>query len=174
MPQTRATTPSVFNETDGLESLEVELTPRQIEWLRQMADERALSLDHVLRSVITSQIRAQGDVEQEPPMQEALGDGQPQSSASTTALPEEKTENEGTDDDSPSIVDNLRSASERLQDLTEEDDTAETPDPHDTLHRLQARLRNESDADEEEEDASHGSVLVDDQTQSMFDMMEDE
>lgn len=172
MPQIRATTPDSFDETDGLESLEVELTPKQIEWLRQIADERDLPFDHVLRSVITAQIRAQGDPEQQPPMPQTSGDGQPQSSSSAASLPEEKTEDEATDDESSSIVDSLRSASERLQDLTEQDNTAETPDPHDTLERLQARFGNKPD--EESEDASHDTVLIDDQSPSMFDMMEKE
>jgi hypothetical protein len=67
----------------------------------------------------------------------------------------------------------LRSASERLQDLTEEDEAAEAPDPRDILQRLQARLESEADADEGE-DSSGGAVLVDDQSRSMFDMMEEE
>ena len=167
-----------FDESDHLESREVELTTKQVEWLEKKADEQGLSFDHMLRSVITAQIRAQSEG-MDDPSSPAKGDGSPSAAAQVSADGVAASDNESTETDDEdggpsSIVDSLRSASERLQDLTEEDDTAETPDPHDTLKRLQARLGNDSDADEESDGASHETVLLDDQSQSMFDMMEEE
>ena len=154
--------PDTLSNTDRLESVEVELTPKQVEWLRKKADERDLSVDHVLRSIITAQIRAQGSELDEPPAPTPSGDGQSSSKISSSA-----TASDG--DDPPSIVDSLRSASEQLQDLTEQDDAAEAPDPHDPLERLQARLGTASDA----EDESSQTVVLDTQTRSMFDLMEE-
>jgi hypothetical protein len=169
-----------FDESDHLTSQEVELTTKQVEWLEKKADEQGLSLDHMLRSVITAQIRAQSEG-MEDPSSSAKGDGSPSAAAQVSADSVAASDRNATDadeddesDDPSSIVDSLRSASERLQDLTEEGDAAETPDPHDTLQRLQARLGNESDADDEAEDTPHGTVLFDDQSRSMFDMMEED
>lgn len=168
-----------FDESDHLASREVELTTKQVEWLEKKADEQGLSFDHMLRSIITAQIRAQSEG-MDDPSSLAKGDGSPSdaaqvSSDGVTASGDAANETEEDDERAgpSSIVDSLRSASERLQDLTE-DDAAETPDPHDTLQRLQARLGNESDPDDEAEDPSHGTVLLDDQSPSMFDMMEEE
>lgn len=168
-----------FDESDHLESKEVELTTKQVEWLQKEADEQGLSFDHMLRSVITAQIRAQSEGLKDA-SSPAKGDGSPSAAAQVSAdsvdVSDDTAEETDEDDESASpssIVDSLRSASERLQDLTEEDDTAETPDPHDTLQRLQSRLGDDSDADDEAEDASHGTVLVDEQRRSMFDMMEE-
>lgn len=169
-----------FDDTDHLELLEVELTSKQIEWLQRRADEQNLSLDHVLRSVITAQIRAQGDaLENEP--RPPRGDGSPSAAAKGSSRgvnPSAGAATEtGEDAESAgpsSIVDSLRSASERLQDLTEQGDTADSPPSHDTLRHLQSRLGDAPDADDEAEDASHDTVLVDDQRRSMFDMVEEE
>lgn len=181
MPEMRVPITDAFDESDRLESLEVELTRKQVEWLREKADERNLSLDHVLRSVITAQIRGQDETMEEtsPPVS---GDGQP--SVPSPAAPDDTNREASTasdaaadndaDDDSPSIVDSLRSASERLQDLTEQDDEAETPDPHDTLKRLQARLGEDPDTGDESEEESPGTVILQNQNRSMFDMMEGE
>ena len=159
-----------FDETDRLESLNVELTSKQIEWLREKADERGLSLDHVLRSVVTAQIRAQNESGDEAAPPAMSGDGQPASASTST---EETEERSTADDDNPSIVDSLRSASERLQDLTEQDEEVETPDPHDTLERLQARLGEDGTSTESSGDENPGTVLLQDQNRSMFDMMEE-
>lgn len=164
-----------FDKTDRLESLEVELTSKQIEWLRQKADERDVSLDHVLRSVVTAQIRAQNDGVEEESAPSMSGDGQPASPPNESKDEEgASTSTDAADDDTPSIVDSLRSASERLQDLTEKDDEAETPDPHDTLERLRARLGDGGDTDEESEAGSPGTVVLQNQNRSMFDMVEEE
>lgn len=154
-----------FDDSDDFESLEVALTSNQLDWLRQKADERDLSLDHMLRSVITAQMRAQDDSEDTPPLPSASGDGQPTASPSA---------DEDAMEDPPSIVDSLRSASKRLQNLTEQDDDAETPDPHDTLERLQARLGDTPDAEEDAEEADQPSFLVENKNRSMFDMVDDE
>jgi hypothetical protein len=184
MSEMRVPITDAFDDSDRLESVEVELTSKQIEWLREKADERDLSLDHVLRSVITAQIRAQDDSLDEAsarstprngqssvPAPGRSGDGAAKASAPADSSSSSDTD---ADDGSPSIVDSLRSASERLQDLTEKDDEAETPDPHDTLKRLQARLGEGGDADDEPEGESPGTVILQNQNRSMFDMMEEE
>lgn len=171
MSEMRVPITDAFDETDRLESLEVELTGKQIEWLREKAEERGVSLDHVLRSVVTAQIRAQDDGGSEAAPSTMSGDGQP---ASTSPSDEPTDERPTADDDTPSIVDSLRSASERLQDLTEQDDEAETPDPHDTLERLQARLGEDGTSTESASDEeTPGTVLLQDENRSMFDMMEE-
>jgi len=183
MSEMRVPITDAFDDSDRLESVEVELTSKQIEWLRKKADERDLSLDHVLRSVITAQIRAQDDSLDEAssrsrpttgqpsaPPPARSGDGAVEASAPAGSSSSSETD---ADDGSPSIVDSLRSASERLQDLTEKDDEAETPDPHDTLKRLQARLGEGNDADDEPEGESPGTVILQNQNRSMFDMMEE-
>jgi hypothetical protein len=164
-----------FDKTDRLESLEVELTSKQIEWLRQKADERDLSLDHVLRSIITAQIRSQPDGLDASSSSTPSEDREPSapSPASTNGTADRSDASGAADDDSPSIVDSLRSASERLQDLTENDD-AETPDPHDTLQRLQARLGENGETENESDADTPGTVLLKNQNRSMFDLMEDE
>jgi hypothetical protein len=81
----------------------------------------------------------------------------------------------------PSIVESLRSASERLQNLTDEDaedggasddgdsnDLAESA--QDTLDRLRSRLGRTGTDDEDDSE----SVLTDNQVPSMFDMMEEQ
>lgn len=167
-----------FDESDHLESREVELTTKQVEWLEKKADEQGLSFDHMLRSVITAQIRAQSEG-MDDPSSPAKGDGSPSAAAQVSADGVAASDNESTETDDEdggpsSIVDSLRSASERLQDLTEKDDEAETPDPHDTLKRLQARLGEGSDADDEPDGESPGTVILQNQNRSMFDMMEEE
>jgi hypothetical protein len=181
MSEMRVPITDAFDESDRLESVEVELTSKQIEWLRDKAAERDLSLDHVLRSVITAQIRAQDDgLEAESSRQTLPGDGQPSTppDAPSDAAPDrastDETGADGADDGSPSIVDSLRSASERLQDLTEQDDEAEAPDPHDTLKRLQARLGEGDSTEDEPDEESPGTVILQDQNRSMFDMMEED
>jgi hypothetical protein len=169
-----------FDDPAPLSSLEVKLTPRQIEWLEETADERGLSVDHVLRSLITAHI--QGG-EPAPASPSRSGDGVPR-------IPEvdpapDVNQNPATDDEGPaaeeeagtssSIVDSLRSASERLQDLTD-DDESESSDLRDTLSRLQSRAAAASDAASSDETVSgaDAEVVVDDRSRSMFDMVEDD
>lgn len=140
-----------FSGGTSLESLEVELTPKQIEWLRAEAAERDLSVDHVLRSLITDQIRARGE--------DPSPTTPPTGSDSSDSASEETT-----DDSSPSIVDSLRSANERLQELTDDDNTADrTAD-----ERSQAPPPPNRPAD----GGDDASVMMDDGP-SMFDLMEE-
>ncbi len=157
-----------FDDTDQFKSLEVELTTEQIDWLREKAEKQNLSLNHVLRSMITAQMRSEDEYGKEPYVPSASGDGQP---VFSSASAEESTDDVG-GNGSSSIVESLRSANERLQDLTEQDDIAESSTPADTLERLQARLGNTSDADDAEDDAQ-GSYVVENQNRSMFDMMDE-
>lgn len=153
-----------FDDSTPLQSLEVELTPRQIEWLEQQADERGLSVDHMLRALITKEIRG-SDTEERLPA--GSGDGAPV--ASVSGATDEREQAPPRDDGPTSIVESLRSAQERLQDLTDEDEKMSTgPDLSDTLARLKAR-REASDADAADGD---DAVMVDDAGRSMFDLVE--
>ncbi len=170
-----------FDDTDPMESLEVKLTPDQIQWLRTTAEERDLSVDHVLRTILNTQMREETETPLPP---SGSGDSIPHSPNGQPTPSEATSSNEGADDESPrdnespredespSIVESLRSASERLQDLTEEDDDAKGSDLSDTLARLQART--DSDAEEDTQTTGSETVLTNDSpNRSMFDMMED-
>jgi hypothetical protein len=180
MSQMQVPVTDAFDDTDQLRSLDVELTPRQIKWLKTKAEEQGLSLDHMLRSVITAQIRGTETTSGAPARS---GDGVPRTTDVDPA-PEvdrdvvadaEEAPAGGEEDDSSSIVDSLRSASERLQDLTDDDGEAEQPasDLRDTLSRLQAHGDAPSDDGPSAEEAGGPDVVVEDQGRSMFDMVED-
>lgn len=164
-----------FDNTDQLKSLQVELTPKQLEWLEEMADKRGLSVDHLLRSLITAQMREGNGI---PSFSSESGDGAPHAASTGVserppAAPEAGgSSTDENDDESTSIVESLRSASERLQDLTEEKDP-EQSDLSDTLTRLKAHMDSTSSSDDESPGDPETTVL-DNQDRSMFDMMEEE
>jgi hypothetical protein len=176
MSQMRVPVTDAFDKTDPLESLEVQLTPKQIQWLEDTAADRGLSVDHMLRSIINAQIRG---AEQAAPAER--GDGTAHQSppdvsgSSPTESPPEPDAEEDGASDPPSIVESLRSASERLQDLTKNDEDAQEPDLHDTLARLQAHVDSRSSpADASSSEDAPQTTMLDSENRSMFDMMEDE
>lgn len=164
--------PTLNIDPDELKTVKVKVTPRQLAWLQRTADEQNLSVDHVLRSIITNQIRSEtGRV------RPGSGDEHPQPSehrsTGVTGRPPEGAEADNSP--SSSIVDSLRSASEHLEDLTEDDIEADPSDLSDTLARLQARLEADGDSDAspgEQEGSTSG--LLDRQNRSMFDLVEEE
>ncbi len=216
-----------FDDTDQFESLRVELSPEQIEWLEETAAERGLSVGHMLRTIITAQMRG-SDVPSS--TSETSGDGavRPPSvdapsgtDMAPTADPDKGDTAQRTDStasadrpdrsDPPSIVDSLRSASDRLQNLTDAEERSEEntreadpstdadlPDTEsdlpDTLSRLQAHMGSPSenssseegtttakastdrsaDADEKASSKTPSRTMLQNQTSSMFDMMDDE
>lgn len=157
-----------FDDTDQLESLEVELTSEQLSWLRGKADERGVSLDHMLRTILTAQMDG---VDEAPSPPSHSGDGAPES---TTDASPNSTDTAKSAPDKSSLVESLRSASERLDDLTEEEEGEEengnSHDLHDTLSRLTARANSVTDDADAENDP--GTVLMDNPNQSMFDMVD--
>lgn len=183
MSKTYIPVTDAFDDTDPLQSLEVELTSRQVDWLEQRADERGLSVDHVLRSILMAQIR--GMDSDSAPLSRS-GDGVPRSSdVDTTPDADRNAATDGAETvaeegNSASVVDSLRSASERLQDLTDDDNESEpSSDLRDTLARVQAYADTPpEDASSDEEDASSTEeapdITVDDRSRSMFDMVEDD
>lgn len=74
--------------------------------------------------------------------------------------------NKAPSDESDSVADNLRSASKRLRSLV---DRAQSLDdePGDVLERVESRLN------EQLEQSQNGTDAADDDTQSMFDLMDD-
>lgn len=169
MSDTRVPITDAFDYTDQLESREVELTPEQLSWLKEKAEERGVSIDHMLRTILTAQME---DAEEVPPPSPHSGDGAPQSTTDSSSNPTDPSES---DTDTPSLVESLRSASERLDDLTEngeDEDEDSTHDLHDTLSRLKVHIDNATDEDANAEDDDPGTVLMDNTNQSMFDMVD--
>lgn len=214
-----------FNDTDQFESLLVEFAPEQIEWLEETAAARGLSLGHMLRTIITAHMRGVDDSPQAPggsvsgdSVPEESGDGtvrSPSVNVSETNTPptanveetstadsgnEHEADRAGTD--SPSLLERLRFASNRLQDLTDAEEserkkTGETEDSTEpglrgTLERLQVYTRSTSPeksskektskgtssagsaSDSGEENASKTPSKTMLQNKSMFDMMGEE
>jgi len=157
--------PDAFDDSDALQPREVKLTPRQIEWLERKADERGLSFDHVVRALVTKQIR-NADAPSPPPVHSEDRDpSSPAADATGTRSP--ATADAGDENSSSSIVESLRSASERLQDLTDADDESTGSDLPAPLAHLKAR-REASDADAADGD----DAVVLDTGRSMFDLVE--
>jgi len=155
-----------FDSTDSMEPVEVALTPKQIEWLERKAEERSVSVDHMLRSLITEKIREGSAAASSSPS----GDGAPFSSPNDDA----DTETTASDDSSTTtIFESLQTASEQLQDLTDDETAADAESP-DTLSQLRARLDTSSDAEDASSDSPPESALVDSANRSMFDLMDDE
>jgi hypothetical protein len=183
MSQMQIPAADALDDTDPLRSIEVELPPRQIDWLERKADERGLSVDHVLRSIITAQIR---EASSEPAPSSRSGDGVPRSPGVNPASGKDRDAAADDTEDSPSsIVDSLRSASERLQDLTNDDSEPEpSSDLRDTLSRLQSYADASTEDAPSNEDTSSGEgapsteetadTVVEDHGRSMFDMIEDD
>lgn len=73
MPSSSVPITDAFDAADPMESLDVALTPQQIAWLKDTAAERDLSLDHMLRTLINAQMRAEKSPSAAPPA--ASGDG---------------------------------------------------------------------------------------------------
>jgi len=167
-----------FNDPAWFVSRPVELRPDQIAWLEERAAERGLSIGHVLRSIVADRMRGADDStlggsgSRESVLEES-GDGtvrppavnMPRTDVPGTANAEDTgTPGSGKEDkadrvDSPSVVERLRSASKRLQDITDGGRTDEellkkekTGKPEDasedglrdTLARFQAYVRRTS------------------------------
>lgn len=129
-----------FHATDQFESLLVELTPEQIEWLEETAAARGLSTSHMIRTIITARIRGANDISQAPG-ESVSGESGPRKSGDGTVRPpsvnvsktdapptahveDTGTAGSGTEDeadrtDPPSVLESLRSASNSLQNLTD-------------------------------------------------------
>lgn len=195
MTEMNVPTTDAFDEAGQFESLLVELTPRQIEWLEETAAERGLSIDRMLRSIIAAQMRsidemlsasaeADDGASRPSPVNVSTDDTASSDDAEDTGAPDHS--------DSPSIVESLRSASERLQNLTEKErpeeeqnEAEDTKDSglQDTLERLQAHMDlpseddrpdDQSDAEEENTKTPSRTMLQQNQSPSMFDMVDDE
>lgn len=125
-----------FDNSTSMDLLEVELTSAQVEWLEQTAEERGVSVGHVLRTIVTAQMRT--DEEQSRSM--ASGDGMPVSFSGEepeSASADETSSNEAsanTSSDPDHLLNRLRSTNQQLKKISEkeEDNAAEEnrePDP---------------------------------------------
>lgn len=158
------------SDPDRLKSLDVELTPRQVAWLNREAEKQSLSVDRLVRSIITAQIRSGKGGPVSP-----SGEGVPQSSRHTSTSAEAPTEDASEDENTSSIVESLRSTTKQLEDLTEDEVEADPSDLSDTLARIQARVDDEDGSDERATRKKQvESVLLDRQKRSMFDLVEEE
>lgn len=158
-----------FDEAGSLETLEVKLTPKQIDWLEREADERNLSLDHVLRSIVTAQIRE----EALQPARDSRSGEKASSTAGTRSPNTEPTDREDESRDAPSIVESLRLASERLEELTDPDEAADTSAPSSRLSHLQSELHPPSPSEDAPETDENDDLPLDGERRSMFDLMDE-
>jgi hypothetical protein len=144
-----------FDDGD-LESVAVKFRADQLEWLREKAEAADLSLDRVVRSVIDARMRAAGDGQ-------AAGntatDDTPLEEVKADAAAEDRAGDQDDDQDNgESVVESLRSASKRLDELMasrSEDTGGGNP-----LARLRDRLGEEDDGGEAGEDASDDDADV--------------
>lgn len=134
-----------FDESEKMNSVEVEMTPAQIEWLEQMAEERGVSVGYLLRTIVTAKMRTAGADEREPSAVHS-GDG-----AAPSAL-EGETEDAPTQSDEDNLLDRLRAVNEQLRDREQEQEKSEQatdatslfpaiselPDPSDTTTQHQS------------------------------------
>jgi len=156
-----------FDDTDSFERFETALTPAQIEWLETQADERGVSVNHMLRAVVTAQMRSG---------EEASGGRTSGDSASWPSSGTRHADGEWESRERPSsFIDNLRSAHDRLQDLTSEGAEAKQPMSQDAVTRLQTHTeRSEATAEQSERREQDGSDVPERSDRSMFDLVEDE
>lgn len=158
-----------FDDSETMEPLDIEMTPAQIEWLEQTAAERGVSVGHVLRTIVTAQMRAAEDDASASATH--AGDGRPPSFS----------DEEGTDasarpsDDEDNLLDRLRAVNEQLPDRAtdqsddgrEEDETAEAA----SLFPVIDDSSNASDATSTQRRSD--PTPHEDGERSMFDMVED-
>ncbi len=111
-----------FDESDAMESMEVELTLSQIEWLKQTAEERGVSVGHVLRTVVTAQMR----MEANGPAAARSGDGAPPAFADERSG---ATSSEKAEDDR--LIARLRAAKEKLDELSESEEASDETNQED-------------------------------------------
>jgi len=156
-----------FDDTDSFERFEAALTPAQIEWLETQASERGLSVNHMLRAVVTAHMRS---------CEELSGGSASGDSASWPSAEARDAEGaRGSRERPSSVIDNLRSAHDRLQELTSEGAAAKKASSQDASSRLQTHTeRSEATAEQSdgmEQDVSDAPERSD---RSMFDLAEDE
>lgn len=158
--QTPAAHPSDVSRS--LISLDVELTPRQVEWLQTQAAEQGLSLDHVLRSVVTAQIARNSS------RSPALG----ATNRSEAATRTRETNDSAPASDSRSLIESLRAAHRHLQDLTQENGV-EASSFREARSQLQAQLNRTGPVpDGGSSRSSEDAHSPDTRHTSMFDLME--
>ena len=122
-------TTDAFEDT-SLESLTVQLKPEQVQWLRERARRANMSLNDALQGVLDQIMEADASSSDVP-------SGSANGSASTeTATTDGSTDDAKDDGRTQSVVESLRSTSERLEQLTRQDEDA-TP----SVDALRERLK---------------------------------
>lgn len=142
-----------FRDNDSLKSLTVRLRPAQLEWLRQQADSNDCSIDRMARSIINDYMN-QEDATPASASGTASGEGaketQDAGSEGASASQDEEAPKER-----QSVVESLRSTSERLERLTKKSEEKKVPNP---LERLKKRMEPNGDdvqADAQEKRPPH-------------------
>lgn len=121
MSTTRVPVTDAFDDTDPMESLNVDLTAKQIAWLKETAADRGLSFDHMLRTLINAHIRK---TEHEAEAPAHSGDGTPLDDA-----PDAPTASDNDADDASSLADRLRTTSERVEAPADSSNPDPAPEP---------------------------------------------
>jgi hypothetical protein len=131
-----------FRDNDSFTSLTVRLRPAQLEWLRQRADSNDCSIDRMARSIINDYMNQEGaDSASAPGTASGEGAAETQGSGSEGAS---ASQDEEAPKERQSVVESLRSTSERLERLTKKSEEKKVPNP---LERLKKRVgaQNEDD-----------------------------
>lgn len=71
-------TTDAFDNDDQLEPLTAKLTPKQVGWLQAKAAEQNVSVDHILRSILTAQMQQESQA-----LSESSGDSSADAAAAS-------------------------------------------------------------------------------------------
>lgn len=168
-----------FNENDVMSSLEVELTPSQIEWLEQAAEQQDVSIGHVIRMLLTARMReADPSSSLDRGNETTTGDGVPPDFADEVveAGASEESSTEASSDDN--LLDRLRSTHEQFKELAGEkgNDDANQTDEGRQIQQDVERTAQDEQRDggivEKSMAAPSDPTSESEEERSMFDMVE--
>lgn len=156
-----------FDNPDSMEELEVAFTPEQMEWLAQKAEDRNLSIGHLLRAMVEEKRN-----ESASSASSFSGDGVPHA-VGTGEGPRTRTEetDSGDAEGASTLIEELRSANERLQNLTNDDEEKQEGEAHETIARLAVRANEASGSDAT--GGQGGTEASEERHRSMFDLVEE-
>lgn len=158
-----------FDRQDSMEELEATLPPDQIEWLRQVAEARDVSVGHVIRTILTACIRKEESSSTDSEDERATGDGVPPSFA------EEANEQSASGTSSEdSLLNRLRSTAEQLDESSPkelEEESYQVEQERGTDEQKRADGEGEERASERSKEASSDAGSIGAEERSMFDMV---
>jgi len=199
--------PSIPGQSPEETSLSIHLPAEYAAWIQAHADRGGTSVSQIIQHLVDAQRsrdarRALGSTPAEAPaeaLQEVPTDAPPPEPSTPEASTPEASTPEAAVSDAPSVglkdasttsvVENLRSATERLRDLTNRE-AALDDDPEDPAHRIEERIKrihgripmrldttsapSTSSPATTPEEKGENAAASDPDAQSMFDMMDEE